>query len=171
MNKIFNYKGVQFEALRNLTSIERKENAFMKNLGTEKLLSSEFDYDEFYKIAPHKDIFYCAATKKCYLPLTSSGEKGQLIEYIINPEQILNDIKYVIVSNCAHPLIIAQLAHEFKGYYEVVSYLPNQKITENALIYDSEEQANEALNNQPKWVKEHHKVKQIIGRHGCWRLL
>ncbi len=56
--------------------------------GKSYILSSEFDYDEFYKIAPHKDIFYCAATKKCYLPLTSSGEKGQLIEYIINPERL-----------------------------------------------------------------------------------
>lgn len=149
MNNIFDYKGVRLEAIRNLTASERNGNAFMENLGTDKLLASKFDYDEFYKIAPKKDIFYCAETKKCYLPLTSSGAKGQLIEYITNPKQILYETKFVIVSNCSHPLIVAQLAHEFKGHSEVVSYLPDQNISEHALIFDSEEQAKAALNNQP----------------------
>lgn len=171
MNNVFDYKGVRLEALRNLTAAERKGNAFMENLGEDKLLSTEFDYDEFYKIAPHKDIFYCAETKKCYLPLTSSGEKGQLIEYITNPEQILNEIKYVIVSNCSYPLVVAELAHEFKGHTEVVSYLPYNSISEGALIFDSEEQATEALKSQPKWVKEQHKIKPIIGHTGYWQLL
>ncbi len=170
MNNIFDYKGIRLEALRNLTSVERKRNAFMENLGTEKLLSNEFDYNDFYKIAPHKDIFYCAATNKCYLPLSSSGEKGQLVEYITNPEQILNETKYVIVSNCSYPLIVTKLAHEFKGHNEVVSYLPYNSITEEALIFDSEEQAKEALKNQPKWIQEQHKIKPIVGHHGCWRL-
>lgn len=170
MNKVFIYKGVCLEALRNLTAAERNGNAFMENIGKEKLLPDEFDYEEFYKEAPRKDIFYCATTNKYYLPLKSDGSKGQLVEYIINPEQLLQNIKYVIVSSCSHPLIVTQLAHEFKGFNEVVSYLPNQNITEHALMFDSEEQAKEALNNQPKWVREQHKVKPIIGYHGFWRL-
>lgn len=170
MNKVFEYKGIHLEAIRNLSATEREHNAFIENLGTEKLLLDEFDYDEFYKTAPMKDIFYCAETKKCYLPLTSSGEKGQLVEYITNPEQILNETKYVIVSNCSYPLVVTELAHEFKGHNEVVSYLPYNSISEEALMFDSKEQAKEALKNQPKWIQEQHKIKPIVGHHGCWRL-
>lgn len=171
MNNVFDYKGICLEAIRNLTAAERKGNAFIKNLGTEKLLLGKFDYEEFYKIAPNKDIFYCAETKKYYLPLTSSGEKGQLVEYITNPEQILNETKYAIVSNCSYPLVVAELAHEFKGHNEVVSYLPYNSITEEALMFESEKQAKETLKNQPKWIREQHKVKPIVGHHGRWRLL
>ena len=50
---------------------------------------------------------------------------------------------------------VSQLAHEFKGMKEVVAYTN----LENALHYDSEEAAAEALANQPEWVREGHKIK------------
>lgn len=169
MNNIFDYKGVCLQALRNLTATEHNGNAFMENLGKDKLFYGEFDYDEFYKIAPKKDIFYCATTGKCYLPLKSDN-KGQLVEYNTNPEQLLRDVKYVIVRNHSCNYIVSQLAHDFKGSKEVVAYVPEEHLSECSLIFDSEEQASNTLNSQPKWVKEQHKVRKIIGHLGFWRL-
>lgn len=68
-------------------------------------------------------------------------------------------IKYVIAEiyggySEAKYEFVAQLAHEFKGMKEVVGYLP----LEHAIHFNSEAEAKAALETQPSWVKERHKV-------------
>ena len=83
------------------------------------------------------------------------------------------NIKYVIVRKfCGHHAesydFVSTLAHEFAGCKEVVGYLPLR----NAIHYDSEEEAAQALAFQPEWVQRDHQVRPFtkIGTYCTTRI-
>lgn len=77
------------------------------------------------------------------------------------------DIKYVISRKHCNDRntydFISSLAHEFEDEKDVIGYLD----LNNALHYDTEENATKILISQPEWVRNNHEViafeKSVMG--------
>ena len=79
-----------------------------------------------------------------------------MIKTNIDPQYI----KYVLVmKHCGYHAhnyeFVSELAHEFAGKTEVISYSP----LEHAIHFDSEEKAAATLATQPDWVREKHEIR------------
>lgn len=75
-------------------------------------------------------------------------------------------VKYAIAKKyhgCASNYsYISTLAHEYADEKDVIGYLDLQ----NALHFDSKEEAEQVLETQPEWVKNKHKIISAI--RGIW---
>lgn len=62
-----------------------------------------------------------------------------------------------------HPNLIYRLAHEFAGETEVISITLSLK---EALLYNTEAEAQAVLNTQPEWVKREFYIRKVCLYYG-----
>ncbi len=73
----------------------------------------------------------------------------------------------IAVLGCPRPCelkFISTLAHEFKGEKEVLGYTD----LDNALKWDTREQAKKILSKLPDWAKGRHEVVKVVGDCTGW---
>ena len=62
-----------------------------------------------------------------------------------------------------HPNLIHRLAHEFAGETDVISITQSLK---EALLYNTETEAQTVLNTQPEWVKRDFCIRKVCLYYG-----
>ena len=62
-----------------------------------------------------------------------------------------------------HPNLIHRLAHEFAGETDVISITQSLK---EALLYNTETEAQTVLNTQPEWIKRDFCIRKVCLYYG-----